>query len=55
MIDFFPNIQIICRHNIVSLFFSFGSFGGKGYPLLEGFIQENDVFVYFSDEMGENI
>ena len=32
-----------------------GHFGGKGYPLLGGFIQENDVFVYFSDEMGENI
>ena len=24
-------------------------------PLLGVFIQENDVFVYFSDEMGENI
>ena len=32
-----------------------GHFGGKGYPLLGFFIQENDVFVYFSDEMGENI
>ena len=32
-----------------------GNFGGKGYPLLGGFIQENVVFVYFSDEMGENI
>ena len=32
-----------------------GNFGGKGYPLLGVFIQENDVFVYFSDEMGENI
>ena len=32
-----------------------GHFGGKGYPLLQVFIQENDVFVYFSDEMGENI
>ena len=32
-----------------------GHFGGKGYPLLRGFSQENDVFVYFSDEMGENI
>ena len=32
-----------------------GHFGGKGYPLLGVFIQENDVFVYFSDEMGENI
>ena len=31
-----------------------GHFGGKGYPLLGVFIQENDVFVYFSDEMGEN-
>ena len=30
-------------------------FGGKGYPLIGVFIQENDVFVYFSDEMGENI
>ena len=30
-------------------------FGGKGYPLLGVFIQENYVFVYFSDEMGENI
>ena len=40
-------------------------FGGKGYPLLgvwrkrvpiiRGFSRENDVFVYFSDEMGENI
>ena len=29
--------------------------GGKGYPLLGVFIQENYVFVYFSDEMGENI
>ena len=28
---------------------------GKGYPLLGVFIQENDVFVYFSDEMGGNI
>ena len=28
---------------------------GKGYPLLGVFIQENYVFVYFSDEMGENI
>ena len=27
-----------------------GHFGGKGYL----FSQENDVFVYFSDEMGEN-
>ena len=32
-----------------------GHFGGKGYPLLGVCIQENDVFVYFSDEMGENI
>ena len=32
-----------------------GHFGGKGYPLLRVFSQENDVFVYFSDEMGENI
>ena len=33
-----------------------GHFGGKGcYPLLGVFIQENYVFVYFSDEMGENI
>ena len=32
-----------------------GHFGGKGYPLLGVFIQENEVFVYFSDEMGENI
>ena len=32
-----------------------GHFGGKEYPLLCVFFQENDVFVYFSDEMGENI
>ena len=32
-----------------------GHFGGKGYPSLGIFSQENDVFVYFSDEMGENI
>ena len=32
-----------------------GHFGGKGYPLLGAFIQENYVFVYFSDKMGENI
>ena len=32
-----------------------GHFGGKGYPLLGGFIQEKDVFVYFSDIMGENL
>ena len=32
-----------------------GHFGGKGYTLLRVFSQENDVFVYFSDEMGENI
>ena len=32
-----------------------GHFGGKGYPLLGVFSQENYVFVYFSDEMGENI
>ena len=32
-----------------------GHFGGKGYPLLGVFIQENDVFVYISDEMGKNI
>ena len=32
-----------------------GHFGRKGYPVLGGFIQENDVFVYFSDEMGKNI
>ena len=32
-----------------------GHFGGKGYPLLVIFSQENDVFVYFSDKMGENI
>ena len=31
-----------------------GRFGGKGYLLLRVFSQENDVFVYFSDEMGEN-
>ena len=31
-----------------------GNFGGKGYLLLRVFSQENDVFVYFSDEMGEN-
>ena len=41
-----------------------GHFGGKGYPLLGVwrkrvypllgiFSQENDVFVYFSDKMGE--
>ena len=40
-----------------------GHFGGKGYPLLgvwrkrvpiiRDFSQENDVFVYFSDKMGE--
>ena len=32
-----------------------GHFGGKGYPLLGIFSQENDVFVYFSDKMGENM
>ena len=32
-----------------------GHFCGKGYPLLGVFIQENYVFVYFSDEIGENI
>ena len=32
-----------------------GQFGGKGYPLLGVFIQENDLFVYFSNEIGENI
>ena len=32
-----------------------GHFGGKGYLLLRVFSQENAVFVYFSDEMGENI
>ena len=32
-----------------------GHFGEKGYPLLRVFSQENYVFVYFSDEMGENI
>ena len=44
-----------------------GHFGGKGYPLLGVwrkrvrypllgiFSQENDVFVYFSDKMGENV
>ena len=26
-------------------------FGGKGYPLLGVFIQENDVFVYFSENI----
>ena len=31
-----------------------GHFGGKGYLLLRVFSQENYVFVYFSDEMGEN-
>ena len=31
-----------------------GHFGGKGYLLWRVFSQENDVFVYFSDEMGEN-
>ena len=33
----------------------FGGKGGKGYPLLRVFSQENCVFVYFSDEKGENI
>ena len=28
-----------------------GHFGGKGYPLLGGFIFFYDVFVYFSDEI----
>ena len=32
-----------------------GQFGGKGFPLLRVFSQKNDVFVYFSDEIGENI
>ena len=32
-----------------------GHFGGKGYPLLRVFSQESGVFVYFSDEKGENI
>ena len=32
----------------------FKGLGGKGYLLLRVFSQENDVFVYFSDEMGEN-
>ena len=32
-----------------------GHFGGKGYPLLRVFSHENCVFVYFSDEKGENI
>ena len=32
-----------------------GHFDGKGYPLLRVFSQENCVFVYFSDEKGENI
>ena len=32
-----------------------GHFGGKRYPLLRVFSQENCVFVYFSDEKGENI
>ena len=31
-----------------------GHFGGKGYPLWGVFIQENYVFVYFSNEMGKN-
>ena len=31
-----------------------GNFGGKGYPLIGGFIQENFVFVYFSDEMDDS-
>ena len=38
-----------------NLYPSLRSFCGKGYPLLGVFVQENDVFVYFSDEMGENI
>ena len=32
-----------------------GHLCGKGYPLLRVFSQENCVFVYFSDEKGENI
>ena len=32
-----------------------GHFGGKRDPLLRVFSQENGVFVYFSDEKGENI
>ena len=32
-----------------------GHFGGKGYLLLRVFSQENDVFVYFSDEMGRKL
>ena len=32
-----------------------GHFGGKGYPLLRVFSQENCIFVYFRDEKGENI
>ena len=32
-----------------------GHFGGKGYPLLRVLSQESGVFVYFSDEKGENI
>ena len=32
-----------------------GHFGGKGYPLLGIFSQENYVFVYVSDKMVGNI
>ena len=33
-----------------------GHFGEKGVPIIKGFlVKKNYVFVYFSDEMGENI
>ena len=45
----------VCRWTAKPVPIFKGHFGGKGYPLLGVFIQENYVFVYFSDEMGENI
>ena len=45
----------VCRWSRQTRTIFKGHFGGKGYPLLRVFSQENCVFVYFSDEKGENI
>ena len=45
----YPSLRVILAEKGTH----YQGFGGKGYPLLGIFSQENYVFVYFSDEMGE--
>ena len=55
----FESLNYLCTNYLSTNYIWFRlpsfTFWRKRVPIIRGFIQENDVFVYFSDEMGENI